>query len=175
MSLLGIPILLQRGPRLFFSLFLSSLGESAISSEHAGVTSRLTSLYGWGQGQVSSQDSPEGRGPGLAMPCGPHALISLSACLHLWPPPSGPRDSGGQQPICEDTWLSTGGEISFTRAPVIWTVTNEASLVTSTDEQPQAVFFWGSVAPLLMTPTVALTLQLLPWHVSNAGLITRRL
>ena len=133
-------------PDLFFSLFLSSLGESAISSEHAGVTSRLTSLYGWGQGQVSSQDSPEGRGPGLAMPCGPHALISLSACLHLWPPPSGPRDSGGQQPICEDTWLSTGGEISFTRAPVIWTVTNEASLVTSTDEQPQAGFFGG---PLL--------------------------
>ena len=129
-------------PDPFFSLLLSSLGESAVSSEHAGVTSRLTSLYWWGQGQVSSQDSPEGRGPGLAMPCGPHALNSLSACPHLLPPPLGPRASGGQQPICKDTWLSTGGEISFTRAPVIWTVTNEASLVTSTDEQPQAGSFW---------------------------------
>lgn len=32
---------------------------------------------------------------------------------------------------------------------------------------------WGP-CPLLMTPTVAPTLQLLPRHVSNAGLITRR-
>ncbi|CAB1418305.1 unnamed protein product [Pleuronectes platessa] len=47
------------------------------------------------------------------------------------------RRSGGQQPICEDTWLSTGGEGSFTRAPVICTVTNETSLVTGTDELPQ--------------------------------------
>lgn len=31
-----------------------------------------------------------------------------------------------------------GGEISFTSPPVIWTVTNEASLLTSTDEQPRA-------------------------------------
>ncbi len=65
-----------------------------------------------------------------------------------------------------------GGEISFTRVPVIWTVTNEASLLTSTDEQPQADL--GPVAPLLMTPNVALTLQFLPWHVSNEGLITCR-
>lgn len=87
-------------------------------------------------------------------------------------PPQDQRRSGGQQPICEDTWLSTGGEISFTRAAVIWTVTNEASLVTRTDEQPRAGL--GSVAPLLMTPTVALSLQLMPWHVFNALLIARR-
>lgn len=110
------------------------------------------------------------------MPCGLHAHIPLLVCPHPGPPPTLPpqdqRRSGGQRPVCEDTWLSIGGEIYFTRAPVIWTVTNEASLVTRTDEQPQAGL--GSVATLLMTPTAALTLQLLPWHVSNAGLITCR-
>lgn len=168
MSLLGIPFSFRGAPFFFFlPLFLSSSGESAISSERAGVTSRLTSLCRWGQGEVSSQDSPERRGPGLAMPCGLHAPIPLLAFPHPGLPPTllplDQRDSGGQQPICEDTWLFTGGEISFTRAPVIWTVTNEASLVTSTDEQPQAGL--ETVAPLLMTPTVALILQLLPWHV----------
>lgn len=110
------------------------------------------------------------------MPCGLHNLIPLLGFPHPRLPPSlAPQDqrcSGGQQLIYLDTWLSTGGEISFTRAPVIWTVTNEASLVTSTDEQPQAGL--GSIAPVLMTPTVALTLRLLPWHISNVGLITRK-
>lgn len=129
---------------------------------------------GSGPGQLSGFSLAR-RGPGLAVPCAP-----VSARSHSWPvlvfglPPSTQDQwlSGGQRPICEDTWLSTGGEISFTRAPVIWTVTNEASLVTSTDEQPQASL--GSIALLLMTPTVARTQQLLPWYVSNACLITRK-
>lgn len=88
MSLLGIPSSFRGVPSFLpLSLLLSSSGESAISSERPGVTSRLTSLYRWGQGQVSVQDSPKRRSPGLAMPCGLHTLTPLMACPHLRLPP----------------------------------------------------------------------------------------
>lgn len=128
-----------------------------------------------GQGQFSSALLTEKR------PCPSYALrsehphptpgLSSSSATPI-PPPLDQRHSGGQQSNCEDTWLSTGGEISFTRASVIWTLTNEAIFLTSTDEQPQAGL--GSVAPLLMIPTVAVTPKLLPWQISNEGLITCR-
>ena len=137
---MGIPFFFREAPDflLLRSHFLSSYWEFATSSEHAGVISLLNSLYKWGQGQVSSQNCPERRGPVPTMPCGVRTLTSLPACPYLLLPPTPPiqdqRHCGGQQPICEDTWLSTGGEISFTSAPVIWTVSNEAIFVTSTDE-----------------------------------------
>lgn len=93
MSLLGIPFSFRGVPEFFFPLYLllPYSGESAISSERAGVTGRLTSLYRWGQGQVSSQDSPERRGPGLGLPWDLHTLTPFMACPHLWLPPLSPR------------------------------------------------------------------------------------
>jgi len=70
--------------------FSSSRGESAISSERKGVTSRLTWLYGWGQGQVSSRDWPERRGPGpgrAPRSARTHLTLSLSSSARpetLW-------------------------------------------------------------------------------------------
>lgn len=88
----------SEGPQTFFlcsaSLFLSSSGESAISSERAGVTSRLTSLYRWGQGQVGSQDSSEKERPwpGYAVRSArPHPTLGLSSS---WASPPNPAPSG---------------------------------------------------------------------------------
>lgn len=90
MSLLGFPFSLRGVPEFCFShlyLLLPYSGESAISSEQAGVIGWLTSFYRRGQGQVSSQGSPERRGPGLRLPCDLHTLAPFTACPHLWLPP----------------------------------------------------------------------------------------
>lgn len=71
-------------PLSFLPFFLV---ESAVSSEHAGVTSQLTSFYRWGQRQVNSQDSAEKRGPRVALPCGlltPVSLFLSFSCQPLY-------------------------------------------------------------------------------------------
>lgn len=147
-----IPHSSSEGPQtttLFFSStsFLSPLFlvESAVSSEHAGVTSQLTSFYRWGQRQVNSQDSAEKRGPRVTLPCGlltPVSLILSFSCQPLYSGCSWAQRLGrsaaylrGHLAVYEGGW-----DILYKPPPppIIWTVTNEASPLTSTDEQPRA-------------------------------------
>lgn len=109
---------------LFFSTsFLSPLllVESAVSSEHAGVTSQLTSFYRWGQRQVNSQDSAEKRGPGVTSPCGLLTPVSLSLSFSFQP--LYPGCSWAQRLGRSAAYLRghpavyEGGEISFTSPP----------------------------------------------------------
>lgn len=90
-----------------------------------------------GAGQLPA----EKRGPSVTSPRGLLTPVSLFLSLsfphssHLWA--KGPKRSKAYLRGHLAVW--GGGEISFTRAPVIRTVTNEACPVTSTDERPWAV------------------------------------
>lgn len=142
----------SEGPLDFFSLSLSLFYSGRIS-HFIGVwgSHQLANFIvqmGLGTGQLPGLCRKDRLWPGFALwSAVPHPTTTkLLACSYLQLshlPTLHPQDLrrfGGQQPICEDTWLFTGGEISFTRAPVIWTVSNEANLVTSTDEQPRVWF-----------------------------------
>lgn len=175
MSLLGIPILLQRGPRPFFFLFYSllwgnlpfhrSMQESPVGLLHCmdGVRGRSAPRIPQ-KGEAQALLCPAVRTPSThsrpvlifcPLPRDRETLEVSSLFARTLGSPQGARYLL-QEPLSSGQWLMK---------PAWWQV-----LMSS----PRLVFF-GSVAPLLMTPTVAQALQLLPWHVSNAGLITRRL
>lgn len=86
----------------------------------------------------------------------PHSLPVLT------PPnstPLGPVTQRRSATYLGEHLATAGGEISFTTAPVIWRVSNEANFVTRTDEQPWGGL--GSMALLLLVPALAVTPKLL--------------
>lgn len=176
MSLLGIQFSFRGAPRFFsLSLFYSERISHFIGVWGSHQLANFIVQMGSGTGQLPGLSRKDRLWPGFALwSAVPHPTTTkLLACSYLQLshlPTLHPQDLrrfGGQQPICEDTWLFTGGEISFTRAPVIWTVSNEANLVTSTDEQPRAGL--GSIAPQLMKSLVVVTTRLLSWQISSGG------
>lgn len=112
-------------------LFHSSVQESLVSLLHFTDGEGVS-----GTGQGSHKERPlRYFTPWTAHSCPTLPLIKL--------PPLWPFTSTETQEVsglfARTLGRLQGSQISFTRAPINWTVTNEACLMTSTDEWPWAV------------------------------------
>lgn len=87
----------SEGPQTFFSLFFPPWICRFIGACGSHQSAKFIVQTGWGQGQVDSQESPEKRGSGLAMPCGLHALGPLLPNFNTPLTPTNPTSSGTQR------------------------------------------------------------------------------
>lgn len=143
--------------------------ESAVSSEHAGVTSQLTSFYRWGQRQVNSQDSAEKRGPGVTLPCGlltPVSLFLSFSFQHLYSGCSWAQRLGRSAAYLRGhPAVYEGGEISFTTPPHRSSGQWLMKLVPWQVRMSSLGLVWGP-CPVLMKSSLA------PWFIPMHAFFT---